>query len=306
MNRRHLRYFTEIAASGGFTAASRQLNVSQPALLYQMNELESLLNVALFHRHPRGVDLTPAGRTFLPLAQQLLAQYEQIERAAVPFRETPADMLHLGFAPTAARVLAPQAIAALTARRPTRRITMRQALSGALIRDILKGELDCAFCYDLADTGVEFTHLFKEDLYLIGPPGKVRTDEGDIAFRELAGYKLSLVTDHLDTRNMIRQISEREKVSLSISLESNIVEINRNIIDYIDIATIAPIGLYMESVNEGKLGYRRIVAPEIVFKGGVVFRSGLANAIKTDLTAVLSREVTALISEDRIGWMEMP
>src|ERR1041384_2675104 len=65
MELRHLRYFVAVAEEHSFVQAARRLRVAQPALSRQIRDLETEVGVALFHRLPRGVRLTPAGETFL-------------------------------------------------------------------------------------------------------------------------------------------------------------------------------------------------------------------------------------------------
>jgi DNA-binding transcriptional LysR family regulator len=49
-----IRAFHAVAEHGGFTAASRVLNVGQPTLTVQVRELEESYGVELLIRKPRG------------------------------------------------------------------------------------------------------------------------------------------------------------------------------------------------------------------------------------------------------------
>ncbi|GAP36119.1 LysR family transcriptional regulator [Piscinibacter sakaiensis] len=62
-----LRAFEAAARHLSFTAAGRELNVSQSAVAAQVKNLESRVGVALFRRLPRGLALTDEGRSLLPL-----------------------------------------------------------------------------------------------------------------------------------------------------------------------------------------------------------------------------------------------
>ena len=50
LNLDQLRAFVEVVAHGNFTAAAKELNMSQPAVTHQIQELESRLNVTLVER----------------------------------------------------------------------------------------------------------------------------------------------------------------------------------------------------------------------------------------------------------------
>ena len=73
MRAAQLRAFFAVARAGGFSAASRQLHVSQPTLTSQVRDLEEAHGVELFHRLGRGVRLTPTGQQLLAIAAQMAA-----------------------------------------------------------------------------------------------------------------------------------------------------------------------------------------------------------------------------------------
>ncbi len=56
-----LKVFHAAAEAGSFTHAGEQLGLSQSAVSRQVSALEQALNVALFHRHARGLILTEQG-----------------------------------------------------------------------------------------------------------------------------------------------------------------------------------------------------------------------------------------------------
>jgi DNA-binding transcriptional LysR family regulator len=72
MELRHLRYFVAVAEERSFVRAARRLRLTQPALSRQIRDLEGELGVTLFHRLPRGVQLTPAGEAFLAEARNTI------------------------------------------------------------------------------------------------------------------------------------------------------------------------------------------------------------------------------------------
>lgn len=64
----NLRYFLSVARSGSLSAAAEELRVAISAVSRQITNLESRLNLQLFNRHPRGMELTEAGELLLAYA----------------------------------------------------------------------------------------------------------------------------------------------------------------------------------------------------------------------------------------------
>jgi aminoethylphosphonate catabolism LysR family transcriptional regulator len=67
-----LRSFHAVAQYGGFTAASRVLNVGQPTLTIQVKELEETYGIELLIRRSRHVELTEAGAALYDLTRGIM------------------------------------------------------------------------------------------------------------------------------------------------------------------------------------------------------------------------------------------
>jgi DNA-binding transcriptional LysR family regulator len=84
-----IRHFAAVAETGSFTKAAVRAAVSQPALSASIAKLEEELAVRLFHRSPKSVTLTPAGRRFHATAQEVLRACNKVKaelRASVADR----------------------------------------------------------------------------------------------------------------------------------------------------------------------------------------------------------------------------
>lgn len=97
MELRHLRYFVAVAEELHFGKAAERLRIAQPPLSRQIRDLERELGTPLFVRGARRVELTPAGRAFLPEARLTLAQAERAQRTAQRAAHGETGRLRVGF-----------------------------------------------------------------------------------------------------------------------------------------------------------------------------------------------------------------
>ena len=84
MELRHIRYFKAVAEELNFTRAAEKLNIAQPPLSRQIQDLEQDLGTKLFIRNPHKILLTHEGELFLQYANQIL---DLVNRSAEEVRE---------------------------------------------------------------------------------------------------------------------------------------------------------------------------------------------------------------------------
>jgi LysR family transcriptional regulator, low CO2-responsive transcriptional regulator len=77
MYQRWLSAFHAVARSGGFTAASKVLNIGQPTVSSHVSALEDHFGVELFHRRGRRVELTDVGKELLAITEGLFGREDE-------------------------------------------------------------------------------------------------------------------------------------------------------------------------------------------------------------------------------------
>ena len=94
MKLKSIHYFQSVYEQGSITGAARQCFVSQPSITTAISQLEQLLNVELFIRHPSGVRPTSAADKLYPLAREMSDNEQAILHL---FRDSPTPVpLRLG------------------------------------------------------------------------------------------------------------------------------------------------------------------------------------------------------------------
>jgi len=77
-----LTAFRAVAASGGFSAAARQLGVATSSVTRLIDSLEARLGAVLLNRSTRSVTLTESGRRYYQQARHILTQLESADDEA--------------------------------------------------------------------------------------------------------------------------------------------------------------------------------------------------------------------------------
>src|SRR5579863_3831835 len=146
MELRHLRYFVAVAEEGHITRAAARLGIQQPPLSQQIHALEAELQVQLFRRKPRGVELTQAGEALYAEAQAILRQIESAVAATRRTARGEAGRIGLGFTSSASfHPFVPQAIRAYRAAHPLVALSLEESGTGELVDSLLAERLDAAF-----------------------------------------------------------------------------------------------------------------------------------------------------------------
>lgn len=172
MELRHLRYFIALAEELHFGRAAQRLAISQPPLSQQIQQLEDELGGPLFARTSRRVELTEAGRVFLPEARAALARAEQAGEIGRRATRGEIGELRLGFTASAplANVM-PATIRAFRERWPDVHLSLQEMQSQHQLQALRDGLLDVAFLRaprdpTQADARVTAVELLREELLL--------------------------------------------------------------------------------------------------------------------------------------------
>ena len=141
---RLLRAATVVAAELHITHASERLGITQPALTKQLKELEDRVGAVLFDRDTQNVQLTDAGRAFMPDAERSLYHREQAIQAARLAAKGAEAQLRVGMSPYVDPFLSSLMGSLHLSRHPTLRIQTFSDTSSNLVRKVSTGELDVA------------------------------------------------------------------------------------------------------------------------------------------------------------------
>jgi DNA-binding transcriptional LysR family regulator len=144
MRIRNLDTFYWIASLGGFHAASRRLNLTQPAISARIQVLEQDLGAPVFQRDVRNAELTPEGRRLFPFAERLVKLDQDVISA---FSDTSpiGQTIRLGSSETVASSWLPDFLGVLGSARRGWTFELTVDATDSLRNALVARELDLAF-----------------------------------------------------------------------------------------------------------------------------------------------------------------
>ncbi len=105
---RHLQVFWVVGSEGSMSAAARRLGVAVQTVSSQVRDLERDLGFTLLQVRARGVELTPAGRAALELAEPMFQLAERVPQAVAQAAAGEGMVLRVGIADSLPKLLVRQ------------------------------------------------------------------------------------------------------------------------------------------------------------------------------------------------------
>lgn len=165
---RHLRAFVAVARDASFSRAAEKLLLSQSALTVTVRQFEDHLGVTLFDRTTRRVALTAQGEGLLPVAEQIIRDFDQtlagVRMAAAQSR----GRVVIAVVPSVATRMMPAIVRAFHDSHPDIRITLRDDNGRGVHRQVLERDSAFGICNIWRDSPeLEFTPLVSDRFGLV-------------------------------------------------------------------------------------------------------------------------------------------
>lgn len=198
MDLRQLRYFIALAEEGHFGRAADALNMAQPPLSQQIKAIEAELGVTLIDRSRRPIELTPAGRTLMREAQQVLAQMARAEAMTRLAAKGEDGRLSIGVTGTAALEFAVPVIAEFSRLRPNVSLSLKELSSPMQLEALEKGEIHIGFVRPPVTDERISIRLVHQDSFLVAlPPDHALAEQPAVRLADLNGTPL-VIFDRLE------------------------------------------------------------------------------------------------------------
>ena len=139
-----LLYVLAVAEYKNFTKAAENCNVTQPTLSMQVQKLEEQLNIKIFDRTKKPIDLTSVGKKIVNQAKNIVAEAERIHDIVDQQKGFIGGDFKLGIIPTVMPTLLPMFLKTYVKRYPKVKLKIEELTTDEIINRLEDGNLDCA------------------------------------------------------------------------------------------------------------------------------------------------------------------
>lgn len=254
-----LNVFLTAANTLNFTAAARQLHMSQPSVSQHIRDLENYFDAPLFVREGRRVSLTDTGKALVPLAQNLVTTSVHIEETMRSLQQEVFGHLIVGCSTTSGKYILPFLLAEFLKRYPKVEATCDVTSRARSLQKLCDGEVHLAlasasdFCQD-----VEFRRLVSDPVILIAPLDHPWAERSEIEPAELLEGNFILREEGSGTRNVaaagLKQVGlsyehlarsltlgNSEAIALAVQEGIGVAFVTRSVVEYLVPNRVAPI-----------------------------------------------------------------
>ena len=222
-----LHYVLAVAEHQNFTKAARYCHVTQPTLSMQVQKLEDELNVQIFDRGKKPIELTAVGTKIVTQAKNIVAEAERINDIVDQEKGFIGGEFKLGIIPTVMPTLLPMFLKTFIKHFPMVKLKIEELNTNELISRIHEGHLDAAIAATpLKINTIKERVLFYEPFVGYISPNHRLKEKTAIEISDLDINDMLLLEDGHCFRegvlNLCKTLKEQQKESFQ--LESGSIE----------------------------------------------------------------------------------
>ncbi len=142
VNYESYKIFYHVATSGSISKAAQKLLISQPAVTWQIKQLESQLEVTLFVRTKKGVTLTDEGKVLFNYIKRAIENITNGENAITNMKDLNSGIIRIGSSATVSKHVLMPVLEKFHEKYPNIEIQIVNELTENLVTELRNGNLD--------------------------------------------------------------------------------------------------------------------------------------------------------------------
>ncbi len=207
---RRLQVFHTVARLLSFTKAAETLHMTQPAVTFQVRQLEEYFNTRLFDRTHNRISLTEAGERVYQYADKIFDLYAQMENAVREMTGEVSGSLTLGASTTIAEYMLPALLGDFRAKYPEVTIHLKVSNTDGIVSMVENNTIDLGVVEaPVSNKNLVVDECRRDQLVAIVPPGHAKAKAKVIKLEELMEYPYICREEGSGTREVIAEYIHR-------------------------------------------------------------------------------------------------
>ncbi len=232
MELHQLRCFIAVSEEGGFNRASARLRMTQPAISYQIKQLEKELGLPLFHRRPRGISPTDAGRVLFRHARDLVEMVRRTQHALERLSDGVAGEVRLGTVNSVGIYVLPEVLQTMRVKYPGARPTVLYRNSDEIMDALLSNQVDLAVVANPPlDRRLRYEPILEENISLTCGRSHPFYERTEVKPAELKGIDFVSLTTENPTGQLVRDHLARLGVDVEPVVSTDNVETVKKMVE---------------------------------------------------------------------------
>ncbi|GAA4321669.1 LysR substrate-binding domain-containing protein [Pontixanthobacter gangjinensis] len=191
-----LHYVLAVAEHKNFTKAAQKVFVTQPTLSMQIQKLEEELEVTIFDRTKKPIQLTEVGEKIVQQARNIVNESDRIQDIVDQQKGFIGGIFRLGVIPTIMPTLLPMFIGSFIKKYPKVKLKIEELHTEAILEKLKEGHLDAAIAATpLEVEGIKENVLYYEPFVPYIPQGMQMETSDKITVEDLDINKILLLED---------------------------------------------------------------------------------------------------------------
>ncbi len=254
-----LRCFVALAEELHFGRAATRLNMTQPPLSRQLQQLEQAVGTKLVERSSRFVGLTPAGKAFLVDAREILRTVDEALLTARRIAKGEGGVLTLGFIPAASYSVLPRLVSFIAAELPHVQLVLKEMVTADQAEALATGRIDLGVLRMPIDRrGLEYVSISREPFVVAVPKARPLAGGGMLRAQDLDRQKLIMYAP-VESRYHHDLVSS---IFRAAGITPNFVQFAREIHTMLALVG-AGIGVALVPAAAGTLGFANVTLQQI-------------------------------------------
>lgn len=250
-----LDIFAAVVEHSSLNRASRQLNLSQPALSRKISKLEERLGVTLFNRFGKRLELTEVGRLTYTYALEQRLQRSKFLEALSKFKEGEPQLVTLGASLTTLQTTLPPLVNAYMEKYPAAELKLITGRTHEIVSSVSEGRSDVGIvASSIQEPGLRCIPLFEDQLRLVVSEHHPLTLSAKLTMDDLSRLPMILFSKGTWYRRMTDELFQRCGVDPDVRMEIDSFEAIVRLLPTIKAAALLPKSyLRPELLNGGGL-----------------------------------------------------